>query len=172
MRSRAFTLIELMVVVSIIMILMSALLVGVSMLRKSQKRTETTLLIDNLATGISLYLSRYGSLGSANDGSDFTGDPVAHLYNRPVANGHTPYAEFKTASVRADDGSMVPELRLGKRIYDSFGNELRWRVENQPIGSGSLKRATQIAIGSTMGDSGEPKTWYTLDFENGRWTWR
>jgi prepilin-type N-terminal cleavage/methylation domain-containing protein len=88
---RAFTMIELLVVIVIIGILISLLMGALNLLQKQRKRVQTLSLMGQIETALQEYLTTYPRLGMANDSSDFINSPWTFLGRNEIALGQQPY---------------------------------------------------------------------------------
>ena len=134
MRSRGFTLVEMLTVISIIAILTGALLGGLSILKKSQSKPSTRALIDQLSAAIDAYISDYGVLGDS--AADFQANPLTYLRQRSLEAGKVPYLELKQTQMN------------GMQILDAFKNPLQIVVTE---GSSVRRHTTTVVITSYCG---------------------
>lgn len=160
-RSRAFTLIELLIVVVIIATLAGLSFVGLQLLNKSRRKTETLQLLSSLQIALTTYQDDHGKFG---DGSmaDFTAKPWLYLHRRQTTGGseRQPYLVLKERQLaragqkgpcRADDAEV---------ILDGWGNPLLWNQHlpsgrqaeiSVAIGSGSKRTVSCLTVASSAG---------------------
>jgi type II secretory pathway pseudopilin PulG len=183
-RRGGFSMLELMVVISIIIVLVSMMFAVMNMLQNQRKKVMTKDMMGQLITGLQLYITTYPILGDTRDdrSSDFVDSPWTFLGRNPIAAGKTPYIDFE-AKFLASGPAVGPFANAtrdtGDQILDSYtiadhSNHLVWGIANkQSGGSGPYTYTDEIWIRSTCGTptkySDDLITRFTLI--NGQWTW-
>lgn len=177
---RAFTLIELMVVVAIIAILVGMVLSVLSILRRQQKTASTWDLMTHVTTAIDQYLREAPRLGDAT-GSDFRNDPWEFFYKSQHRLKKPPLLELplsqlvqKTAS---GVGVRAESLFKATHIVDHFGNNpvnaLSFTILNHNKGSGDkFIYANCIILRSSASSPSDPKDDLIFAFNSEKANWR
>lgn len=140
MRSRGFTLTEMLTVISVIAILSGALLGGLSLLKKNQARTSTRALLEQVSAAIDAYVADHGVLGDT--AADFQANPLTYLRQRDLDAGKVPYLELR-------QGQMS-----GTKILDAFKGPLNIVVTE---GATGRRHTTKIVI-TSYGGTGNATT--------------
>jgi len=121
---RAFTMIELLVVIVIIGILVALLMGALSLLKRQQKRVATLSLMGQVETALQEYLATYPRLGAASDSSDFVNSPWTFLGRNEIALGQQPYlgsVANKFLAVGNASGPWTPGTnQTADQILDAF----------------------------------------------------
>lgn len=167
---RGFSSIELLVVISVIVILMGALLSGLAILRKSQRRVTTQTTLEGLAHVIDKYLADYGTLGDSSDGSDFAATPAVFLIRRYIDAGKEPLWTPKVSEVQTAAGDPVKNLRDGEVFLDSFRNPLVWTITTAGVAPRTYATAVTITSKSGTEATGDDLI-YSMTTATGRWAY-
>ncbi len=109
-RQSAFTLIELVMVVAIIVVLAALSIPALNMLRDLRAKTQTRALMNQVASAITTYLATWPQFGSASAiGEARLDDPLAFLVRNQIAAGKEPLMEMPRKQLaRASAGTFVP----------------------------------------------------------------
>jgi type II secretory pathway pseudopilin PulG len=175
-----FTLIELFVVFSIIIILASIALGALTILKRQQKVASTLSLMDNIKGAVDQYLADAPRLGNPTS-SDFLNDPWEFFYKAQRRLGQVPLLELPPKQVvrKTGAGAMVPAdaLQTATHIVDHFGNTpanvLSFTIVNHSKGSGdNFVYANCILLRSsagTLSDNNDDLVWaYSREKANWR----
>ncbi len=163
---RGFSILELLVVISVIAALAGLLLPALAMLREQQRKVATWDLMLHLGVAVSAYLGDYASLGDAADQTEFARDPWLHLYRIPVANGKPAYIEFSGRQLLRDSsglgtGPFSPALPdVATHPMDAWHRPFLWQVRNLTVPGSTRSYTTTVRIRS---DAGTPDPAYRND---------
>ena len=154
---RGFTLVELLVVVTVIGILMGLLLPGLSLLKKRQKLATLDLRMREISQAVNDYLLDYPLLGDGGsvDSADFAAAPLTYLVHRPRAAGRQPYLEISLSFVgRAENGRIIPVQSPAQATSfdDGFGGALQFEIRNAPAG-GPYEYTDLVVLRAPIGNS-------------------
>jgi prepilin-type N-terminal cleavage/methylation domain-containing protein len=179
----AFTMTELMIVITIIAILIALLIPALNMLRRSQKKVETRGLMDHISLALLQVLETNPILGSIHDAgsSDFVDSPWTWLSRNYVAAGKEPPMTLtgKYLAVGPAAGPWGPGgASDSDQILDAFtmadrSNHFIWAIVNgKGSGSATYNYTDQIWIRSTVGTPDNPRDDLILRYrtKEGQWT--
>jgi prepilin-type N-terminal cleavage/methylation domain-containing protein len=139
---RGFTLLELMVVISIMAILAGMILAILSILRKAKTRALTLNEMQDITTVMNFYLDQWPRLGDdvgLKNSDDFKANPWNYIYIRPLEAKKVPYLEgLSTGRLVKKTGSntcaIVARKTEATHIVDFYGstpiNVLMWDITN------------------------------------------
>lgn len=167
---RGFSIIELLVVVSVIAALAGLLLPALGMIREQQRKVATWDLMLHLGVAVSAYLGDYASVGDASDETAFAKDPWSCLYRIPVANGKPAYIEFSGKQLLRDTGGagvgpFVPATAgVATHPMDAWHRPFLWQVKNLSVAGSTRRYTTTVRIRSDAGTS-DPHIRNDLVFE-------
>jgi prepilin-type N-terminal cleavage/methylation domain-containing protein/prepilin-type processing-associated H-X9-DG protein len=156
---RAFTLVELLVVIGIIGVLIALLLPAIQSARESARRAQCSNNLKQLSLGCHLYLEQYGFYPSGGWGPTFLGDPdcgCGRTQPGGWAYGILPFVEaqaiYDMGSTRGLDLPYGPMLSVKKRGH-------RDRLETPVAGFNCpTRRPNQMfALGCCVGNAFTPK---------------
>jgi len=138
-KNRGFTMIELMVVISIIIILASALLGSVMIFRAKSNEQKTAILLQNLVGGVETMKADYGytrAIGVDKDGNIIT---IAEMDNIDIGKELDPKSPFWNPAITKADLRINGRLKtyydvhkkqvINNTFIDPFGNPVRYRIE-------------------------------------------
>jgi len=186
---RAFTLVELSVVVLILVILTGLVLAVIPLLKTSQHRAVTVTTMEALSRATGSYLDKYAVLGFTADSRDFVADPLRFLVRNRIALGKKPYFEatgrqriavgdpvaqrYETfASPGPGATSTVPDTvadagpDAATHLVDDFGRQIiRWTVINDATNDRSY--TWFVALRSEAGTGDVPKDDIVIYHHNG-----
>lgn len=157
-----FTLIELMVVISIIALLAALVIAGIGKLRTAAKVHETEKTMRTLGNAVEVYLSTWPRLGDGtdSDSSDFSSRPGYYFTERMIDAGEPQLADYRQPILRENV------------FYDSFGAALTWTITNGPAPQHPLTQSVEIRATRGTDDDTSDDLVYTIDIANsGKWTW-
>ncbi|MBN1421278.1 MAG: prepilin-type N-terminal cleavage/methylation domain-containing protein [Planctomycetes bacterium] len=123
---RGFTLIELMIVISIIAVLASLVVVGVSKARMRAMEVEVRSTISSLDTALKQYDSDKGILPGYDDPPTQYSNSLPKILAALIGDGsRTPYLEFKESQIFVEREGDVKGFREANRseIYDPNVNK-------------------------------------------------
>ena len=131
---RGFTIMELMIVITIIVILAAMALASLTVLRRSKNIAVTMDMMVHIHEAVSRYIVQVGKLGDPTPA--FVDDPWKYLYKNQSANRQTPFIELPTARLvrKTGAGSCVPadNPKEATHIVDHWGqtpnNVLSWTI--------------------------------------------
>lgn len=173
-RQSGFSLIELMIVITIIIILTSLVFATMSIFRRSQMQATTQMTMGQLSRALTTYQDHYGRFGTASDASDFIADPLEFLVRRRQALGlqelftagnknwgradvpagqryalvNDPLPGITTTPFSASFGS----LDTATHVLDGFGNPFLITILNRTVDGSAWSRPSVIILSSTRGD--------------------
>ena len=130
-RQRAFTLVELIVVVAVIAILSSLILSGVNQVRQRQIEAEARVQMQGLSLALLTYLDDYGIMGEdgGENPTDFQTQPALFLVQRPTLENKTPYIENAPDELADADGKKVgPNLAV--QMINPWGRPIEVEITN------------------------------------------
>ena len=155
-RRPGFTLIEVLVAVTIIAILIGALLPALALLRRHQRSQETRALLNSLEYGLTQYLDSYGVLGDGGDAEQFEEKPWVYLGVRQLEAGRAPFVDPGPKRLKGGTPeAMTPAGALeATQICDAWGGVLVWEIENQSLAGKQF--SNKIHVISTAGTPGKP----------------
>ncbi|MFM2089760.1 MAG: hypothetical protein RLZZ127_249 [Planctomycetota bacterium] len=169
-RNQGFTLIEILVVVSVIAVLAALLFPALGLLRRSSHAVATQHVMDNLATAINSYLSEDALLGDTDAG--FAADPWAYLHRRWVAAGKpAPMESLALRHLGDAQGLPVSDISAGRTILDGFGRVMVFSATSA-VGLGSRRYTTGVMIRSSGSDEADPSDDITMQLDAGSGNWR
>ena len=151
---RGFTLIEILVVMTIIAILTGFLLTGIAIVMRREKTARTLMRIEALTKAVDLYLGRYNILkGTAYDiGTEDMHDYFGRLYELVKLN------ESGKVIVRLENGeestyAFVEDKAEGTHLLDCWGYPILLQVTNDymPGLVGKRAQTTRVLIRSKAG---------------------
>jgi len=132
MHKRAFTLVELLLVITILALLASLTMAAMITVKRHQMRTSTQKLMTNLGQAVGLYLSDYSYVPA-----DFDDQPMEYLYHSRTAVGLEGYYEPSAGNLLRKQGpdwvqAKLPNAEVISDFY-SPGNvvgRIEWNVHN------------------------------------------
>lgn len=125
-KHRAFTLLELLIAVSVAIVLAGLVLGSLSLVKRSQRRVTTTDTLQMVKCAIDMYMDSYGRLGDSNDSHDFLEDPLNFLVRRRSAAGLQTFLDLRDAQrLMASDITTlrwenISGASTAARIRDTF----------------------------------------------------
>ncbi len=179
---RGFTMIELLVVISIIAILSGMLFGVLNMLKRQQKKVATTSLMSQLTVALNDYLGTYPIIGDlpGQYSQSFVDSPWTYLGRNPLLAGKVPYIDLPEKSLargvppgpfdkgtQADSDQVLDTYTIADR-----SNHLVWRIINkQSGGAGAYTYTDQIWLRSAVGTPDQPRDdiIMRLTMANGQW---
>jgi len=129
----AFTLIEILITIAVIVLLVGMLFPALSMIRKANNRAISRITLENLKDAITNYLHDFPNLGNANDASDFVASPLTFLYRNPIATGQPPYYEPRVAHAATGSPTLyqhATNLSTADQVLDAFGEPVQFQILN------------------------------------------
>lgn len=174
MRPRhAFTMLEILVVIAIIVTLASVLLPAINLLQTRQKKQATRQLMTQLGQALGQYLQAYERFGDPDEvtpgpqtGSILIQKPWVYLGVRRRTEHLAPWIELKEGQVARADGAGAT-LDQGEAILDGWKQPLRFVVwletkHNRTFvqrieissGMGTTVEADDLVLAYALGDAG------------------
>lgn len=152
---RAFTLIEVLVAVTIIAILLGALLPGLAILRRHQRTQETRALLNGLEYALTQYLDAYGVIGDGGNEEDFINKPWVYLGVRPLEAGRAPFIDPGPKRLKGGTATaMTPAGALAAtQICDAWDGAFIWKIDNLSLSG--RQYTNSIHVSSTAGTPGK-----------------
>jgi type II secretory pathway pseudopilin PulG len=181
-RRRAFTMLELLLTMTVIVILIGMTMSIASILQKQRKKVETVKLMRDIGTVLSDYITTYPLLGDVADAtsSDFVDSPWTFLGRRRLDAEKMPYLDLlpkylATGPAGGPWGNATQ--RDGDQILDAYrisdrSNHLVWAIVNRQSGNAGAFRFTEmIWMRSTVGTPDNPRDDIIMRFtlSNGQW---
>lgn len=182
-RDRGFTLIELMIVISIIAVLASLIVVGVNKARKRGQYMEARSTIDAIATALRTYDADKGILPGHEDPAERHVNSLPKILAALLGDGvREPYLDYKEGQLkveregggfRAATRAEIFDASVDKYILDPWGEpyiarENRSRRKKEPwmhrphfvdIYSKGPNREDDTALGKEGADSDDISNW-------------
>jgi prepilin-type N-terminal cleavage/methylation domain-containing protein len=116
--SQGFTLVELLVVISIIAILVALLMPAVQMARESARRLQCSNNLKQLGLGAQTYLARHGCFPCGGWGGDWIGDPVRGYSLRQPGGWTFELLAFIEQQTLHDVGGTVVDFNARKALLN------------------------------------------------------
>jgi prepilin-type N-terminal cleavage/methylation domain-containing protein len=181
---RGFTMIELLVVITIISILIGMTFGIMNMLIRQRKKVETKQLMQQISGALTDYLATYPILGITRDAtsSDFVDSPWTFIGRNAMPGRGPSLGEMRTKYLASGPaiGPWNGALNAtADQILDGFttsdhSNHFVWAIVNgHSVGGGSAFTYTdQIWLRSTAGTPADPRDDLIMRFtlDNGQWT--
>jgi prepilin-type N-terminal cleavage/methylation domain-containing protein len=177
-----FTLVELLVVISIIIVLAAMGFAGISRVIGKQKALVTQASVNDLFLAIDQYHASYGRLPNVGSQDDMTSDGQAGVAllrillgkEDPGSDMQNPkgiaFLQTKTNGHK-NQGGLIYSGNQIEGIYDAWGRPLNLRFDSDsdeeipdPVQQGNIVRQKQVIIWSfgadgKLGDNDEVKSW-------------
>jgi len=175
LRRSAFTLVELLIVISIIALLAGMSFAALGLLGTKAKTSSTEKLIRELAHAVTLYMNDHRLLGSEENEEgrtakeDFEARPWYYLYTKPREEGKDPYIDLTAKNLsKGDFEAPAPaNIKDATSIRDYWGDNLRFLVKNAE--NNGISYTEEICILSRWGEP-EFDRGYHLHID-GEWEW-
>lgn len=148
---RAFTMLELLVVITIIAVLASGSMVAVGILKKRSNRFLTAKMIaEEVVVAMNTYLAQWPALGDTS-AKDFQAQPWQYLYTRPkrtAAGEMTELSAKRLVKVAkgSDDCQTVARPEQATHILDYFGTGVDNLLKFTVIEGGSSRSRFTKAV--------------------------
>ncbi len=161
-RQRGFTLVELLVTISIIVLLAALLLPVMSMLRKKQRTTTTAALMNQVVLALTSYLELHPTLGDGNDDTAFARDPLRYLVRDPARSGRGAYLELRiNQMVRDSSGSgtgpfVTATAADATHLADSWRDPIEFQVKHLAVAGSPRRYVGRLVLRSRAG-SADPR---------------
>jgi type II secretory pathway pseudopilin PulG len=182
-RRRAFTLLELLITITIIMVLVSMMFVVMRMLQRQKNKVMTRSMMNQISLALTDYLGTYPLLGIAADAtsSDFVDSPWTFLGRNRIAAGKVPYldllAKFLATGPAAGPWGAATQAN-GDQLLDTYtaadrSNHFVWAIINQQTGgNGPFTYTDEIWIRSTAGTPNDVSDDLIMHLttKDGQWT--
>jgi prepilin-type N-terminal cleavage/methylation domain-containing protein len=166
---RGFTLVELLMVITIICILAGLLIPGLGILKRKQREAETLRLMNEMQYTLSVYLSTYPLLGEP-PALTFEDQPWEFLGLRQLRLDEKPMLNLPAKYLATSTGSSVVKAIDGILIRDAFRMPFVWATINLP--AGTPRYSNGIALVSQAGTKAFPKDDLIMIFTNNSGAWR
>ena len=169
---KGFTLVELLVVITIILILAGLLVPVITLVKNRQRIAEARTEMQGLSLALSLYLRDYGILGeeAIENPADFKEKPALFLIQRPFLAGRDPYIEPKPSRMVNEAGSVVAMGEV-TQVLNVWGVPIEVIVTNgKSSPSQPYDYTRQIEIRSGDGSADPQRLRFDLDLDS--WTWQ
>jgi prepilin-type N-terminal cleavage/methylation domain-containing protein len=177
-----FTLVELLVVISIIIVLAAMGFAGISRVIGKQKAVVTQASVSDLFLAIEHYQDSYGRLPSVGSQDDITADGQAGVAllkillakEDPGSDMQNPkgivFLQTKTNTNKNQGGLIYSDNQI-QGLYDAWGRPLNVRFDSDldeeipdPVKQGNIVRQKKVIIWSfgadgKLGDNDEVKSW-------------
>ena len=176
---RAFTLIELLMAIAIMVILAGILMSVLSLLRNKAKVAGTWDLMTHVTTAIDQYMQNYQRLGDTP--ALFQADPWYFFYKEQQLRKSPALLELALSRVVTKTGagtcSPSTSLKTATHFVDQFGsspaNVLSFYILNNNKGTGPAFAYTQCMIlRSSAGTAGDPKDDLLFAWSSDKGSWR
>jgi prepilin-type N-terminal cleavage/methylation domain-containing protein len=125
----AFTLLELMIVISILVVLISILLPTIVKVRRMAQIADTETRLEALRVAMSLYLERHALAGPPLDGLHMIDDYARML----IDGGHMDKVKKFAVILNADGTVTETTPDLCSHIQDAWNHAILMQVKNEPM---------------------------------------
>ena len=170
--NKGFTLVELLIVITIILVLAGLLVPIITLVANRQRVAEARVEMQGLSLALSVYLRDYGILGeeAAESPTDFKDQPGLFLIQRPFLAGKDPYVEPKPNRMVNDAGQVVA-MDEATQILNIWGVPIEVIVTNaksSPSQPYDFTKEIEIRSGDGTGESDQVLI-FNLDHDSWRW---
>jgi prepilin-type N-terminal cleavage/methylation domain-containing protein len=178
---RGFTLIELIVAISVIAILLSLLMPALAMLKRNANKAKTLDLMAHVTTALTHYLADYPVLGADDDpkSKDFADRPLQFLIRNQLAAKKEPYIELELRQTAKGSGpayEAVDNIRDAEHILDFFpnggrSNRLQFEIVSSQLATSTRWYTSEVRLISTAGTPNDDKDdlIYEYTSQSGQW---
>ena len=158
-----FTLMELLIVITIILVLAGLLLPAISMLRSKQRVTTTTALMNQVVVALTSYLELHATLGDGADDQAFARDPLRYLCRDPAKSGRGAYLELRANQLLRDvsgsgAGPYVPATPAdATHLADAWRDPLEFQVRHAAVAGAAARFYVDRLLLRSRAGSSDPR---------------